>query len=73
MSTYSYPASVANLTRLTAFVAAMPAGWRARLTLSGDRVLLSLELSQAVDEQDGAEDQRGGEDELVVVPQQPDR
>jgi len=69
--TYSYPASVANLTRLSAWMSAMPPGWRAALMLSGERVLLSLELPQAVDEQGGPEAQRGEEDQQVVVAQQP--
>jgi hypothetical protein len=71
MITYSCPASVVNLTRLSAFVAALPPGWRADLTLSGERVLLSLELPQAVDQKGDAEDQRGDEHKQVIVAQQP--
>lgn len=69
--TYSYPASVANLTRLAALAAALPPGWRADLTLDGERVVLSLKLPQAVDEQSGAEGQPGHEEKRVVVAQQP--
>lgn len=71
MITYSYPASVANLTRLSAWVATMPPGWLADLTLSGDRLLLSLELPQTIDKQGDAEAQRGHEDKQVIVAQQP--
>jgi len=71
MIAYSYPATVANLTRLSAWVTALPPGCRASLTLSGDRVLLSLELPQTVDEQGEPEDQRGDEHQQVVVAQQP--
>lgn len=71
MIAYSYPATVANLTRLSAWVAALPPGWRAALTLSGDRVLLSLELPQAVDEEGEPEGERGHENQQIVVAQQP--
>ncbi len=69
MIAYSYPATVTNLTRLSAWAATLPPGWRADLTLSGDRVLLSLELPQAVDEQGEPEGQRGDEHQQVVVAQ----
>jgi hypothetical protein len=74
MITYSYPASVAYLTKLAALVASMPPGVAAGLTLDGDKVLLRIgsgECSQTVDEKDASEDQRGDEGERVVAAQQP--
>ena len=73
MIEYSYPATVSNLTRLSAWVATLPSGWRADLALSGDRVLLSLQLPQTVDEQGEPEGQRGDEHQQIVVAQQPMR